>query len=71
MSPVTDFEQIFPKDGDLPSELDVFNQDNKERQMREKIESVKNELNRIKREREEKAANERKVGNSAEIEIED
>ena len=39
--------------------------------MREKIESVKNELNRIKREREEKAANERKVGNSAEIEIED
>ena len=70
--PITDFEKVFPQDGDIPSELDVFNQGNKERQLREKVESVKKELKHIAEKKAVKEANESNAAaNIKNIEIED
>lgn len=48
MTPITDFEAVYPQDGDIPSELDVFNNANIERQIREKMDYIKKEISAVK-----------------------
>lgn len=45
--PITDFDSVFPKPGDLASPLDVFNDDNMKKQMIEEVGSIKKQLGRV------------------------
>ncbi len=49
MTPITDFETVYPKDDDIGSQIDVFNEDNIRRQVKERLESIKKTIEEVKR----------------------
>ena len=45
MTPMTDFNEFFPEKGDIPSEIDAFNDDNMAHQIKEREDYIKKQLN--------------------------